>query len=84
MEHYRLMLDLRINYLKYKEIEFEYDSPNYDSSKAGILKERLESIISESDELGLRFESINKTYLKLQQFEDINAFRTKMKTCAPT
>ena len=76
-EHYRLMLDLRINYLKYKEIEFEYDSPNYDSSKAGILKERLESIISESDELGLRFESINKTYLKPGQFEDINAFRTK-------
>ena len=76
-EHYRLMLDLRINYLKYKEIEFEYDSPNYDSSKAGILKERLESIISESDELGLRFESINKTYLKPGQFEDINSFRTK-------
>ena len=25
-EHYRLMLDLRINYLQYKEVEFTYES----------------------------------------------------------
>ena len=76
-EHYRLMLDLRINYLNYKEIESEYDSPDYNSSKAGELKKRLEGVITQSGELGQRFISLNKSYLKPGQLEEINSFREK-------
>lgn len=79
-EHYRLMLDLRINYLSYKEIEFIYNSPDYDITQATSLLQRLHRIIAESDSLDNRFTHLNKNYLKPGQLEEINELRTeKMK-----
>lgn len=79
-EHYRLMLDLRINYLGYKEIEFIYNSNSYDITQAAELAQRLNKIISEADKLDKRFVHINKGYLKSGQAEEINFLRTeKMK-----
>lgn len=79
-EHYRLMLDLRINYLNYKEVEFIYNSENYDVTQAAGLAQRLNKIISEADKLDKRFIYLNKDYLKPGQAEDINTLRTeKMK-----
>ena len=74
------MLDLRINYLSYKEIEFIYNSNSYDMTQASELAQRLNKIISEADKLDKRFVHINKGYLKSGQAEEINALRTeKMK-----
>lgn len=42
-EHYRLMLDLRINYLQYKEVEFTYESSKYDVSQASGLATQLKN-----------------------------------------
>ena len=76
-EHYRMMLDIRINYLMYKEIEFEYNSPTYEISKAPELKMRLQKVILQADKLGERFVKLNESYLKPGQLEEINSFRTK-------
>lgn len=79
-DHYRLMLDLRINYLSYKEVEFIYNSPDYDITQAASLLQRLHRIIAESDELDKRFINLNNSYLKQGQSEEINDLRTeKMK-----
>jgi len=79
-EHYRLMLDLRINYLCYKEIEFIYNSDDYIMAQAAGLAQKLNKIISEADKLDKRFIQINKDYLKPGQAEKINSLRTeKMK-----
>lgn len=76
-EHYRFMLDLRINYLCYKEIEFIYNSPDYDITQAVVLSQKLRKIIAESDKLNKRFIQLNKSYLKPGQTEEINALRTE-------
>ena len=75
--HYRLMLDLRVNYLLYKQIEFEYNSQDYDISKAEGLLKRLEAIMAQSDKLSESFLKLNDGYLKPGQLKDINSFRTK-------
>ncbi|MFR5757834.1 MAG: hypothetical protein ACLUE2_05270 [Bacteroides cellulosilyticus] len=63
-EHYRLMLDLRINYLQYKEVEFTYESSRYDVSQASGLATQLKKIIGEAGKLDKRFIKLNKDYLK--------------------
>lgn len=79
-EHYRLMLDLRINYLCYKEIEFIYNSSAYDITQAEKLTQRLYQIMTEAGKLDKRFMDMNKDYLKPGQTNEINALRTeKMK-----
>ena len=61
----------------YKEIEFEYNSPTYEISKAPELKMRLQKVILQADKLGERFVKLNESYLKPGQLEEINSFRTK-------
>ena len=76
-EHYRLMLDLRINYLQYKEVEFTYESSGYDVSQASGLATQLKKIIGEAGKLDKRFIKLNKDYLKPRQAEEINALRNE-------
>lgn len=42
------MLDLRINYLQFKEVEAAYESNNYEISQSGNLAERLKVIIADA------------------------------------
>lgn len=63
-EHYRLMLDLRINYLQYKEVEFTYESSRYDVSQASGLATQLKKIIGEAGKLDKRFIKLNKELSK--------------------
>lgn len=76
-KHYRLMLDLRINYLQYKKLEFDYESATYDSSQAETVLKNLKTIISESEKLNIRFIELNKDYLKPGQTTDINILRNE-------
>ncbi|MCD7899420.1 MAG: hypothetical protein LUH22_05970 [Bacteroides sp.] len=79
-EHYKLILDIRINYLDYKKIEIFYESPAYDRSHDTRLMNELKSILAEAEALDKRFVAINKGYLKENQSEYINGIRTeKMK-----
>ena len=63
-EHFRLMLDLRINYLEYKNIEFQRESPDYTADKAAGLKSAIEPVYKESLKLRKRFIKLNQDYLK--------------------
>ncbi len=76
-EHLKLMLDLRINYLQFRQIEIEYELPSYDISKASQLLERLEPVVKESYELDKRFIAACDGYLKDGQAEKINAERSE-------
>lgn len=79
-EHYKLMLDLRINHVAFKKIEHIYESPAYHRNQASQLLQELESIINEANELDERFIELNKNYLKENQSEYINSVRNeKMK-----
>jgi len=80
-EHYRLMLDLRINYLSFKQIESVYQSPLYTRSQSQELTVRLEPLLIEADQLDKRFIELNGNFLKKGQSEYINHIRNeKMKT----
>ena len=76
-EHYKLMLDLRINYLKGKELEHKFESDTYDIFQAPILLQELKSILLEANKLDKRFIKYTKGYLKSGQAEEINAERNK-------
>lgn len=63
-EHFRLMLDIRINYLEYKIIDLKRESPDYTAPKAAELKSAIEPVYKESLKLRKRFINLNKSYLK--------------------
>lgn len=82
-EHYHLMLDIRLNYLEFKKIEFTYESPEYNISQASKLSTQLKEVIVESERLNRRFCQLNKDYLKSGQTKEINTLRNeKMKALA--
>ncbi len=76
-EHYRLMLDLRINYLKYKEIEVAYESDAFSQAQTPELIKRLETVMKESDKVGKRFFKMNRGYLKDGELRYIDRMRTE-------
>lgn len=75
LEHYVLMLDIRINYLEFKEIESIFESENYDLSLSFDLFSRLQRICQESRALDRRFRKLNKNYLKQGEIDNIISFR---------
>ena len=68
-DHLYLMLEMRINYLKYKEIEALYDSKKYNGEQAAEFADRMEDIVKESDKLHVSFVKLNKDYLKDGQWQ---------------
>jgi len=78
--HYGLMLDIRINYLKFKQIEGIYQSPSYNRSQAPALIVRMQEIIDQADVLNQRFFALNHGYLKNGELLYMNSIRNeKMK-----
>lgn len=78
-EHLCLMLDIRINYLQYKEVESAYDSKKYKNADAPVLFAKIESVYKESKGLEKRFVAMNKEYLQDGQWEGHNnAWNEKM------
>ena len=75
--HYGLMLDLRINYLKYKVIENIFESTNYTPNQASDLLMRLENVIQHSQALRQQFNLLQRSYLKSGQTEKINVMWTE-------
>lgn len=71
-KHLCLMLDIRINYLRYKEVESTYDSKSYKNEDAPTLFATIKDIYKESKGLEKRFVAMNREYLKDGQWEGIN------------
>lgn len=64
IEHFKLMLDIRINYLEFKQCESEFESHKYEISQREGLADRMAAICKEGKKIDRRFEKLNKNYLK--------------------
>lgn len=63
-EHYKLMLDFRINYLEFKEVEEIYQSQDYKLSMANELYGKMNIIMTAFQDLNKRLIVLNNEYLK--------------------
>lgn len=63
LEHLKLMFDIRVNYLKFKEIESVYQSEDYSRSKAKDLLLELNSLLKVEKTLDKRFTSLQKGFI---------------------
>lgn len=81
IEHFLLMLDIRINYLEFKQCESEFESPAYDISRREELAGRMKKICSEGKKIDRRIEKLNKGYLKQGEIVYLQKLRgEKMET----
>lgn len=73
--HYGLMLDIRINYLRFKQVEAAYESSSFDRSQIDALAKTMEGIVTECARIDKRFEGLMKGYLKQGEI----AYMTRMR-----
>lgn len=79
--HYLLMLDIRINYLRFKAVEARYQSASFDRSGIPELVSGLKTLLAETRTLDRRFARLNGGYLKAREIEYMNTMRSvKMKS----
>lgn len=76
-EHYKLMLDIRVEYLKFKEIEAEYELGGFNRELAPLFLKRLEPLVKEAKAINKRFISLNSGFLHHQELLEINDLRTE-------
>lgn len=76
VEHYRLMLDLRIEYLRFKQLEAQYQSPEFNRARAAELVSELGALLAESPKLDRRFARLNEGFLKPCEIAYVNTMRT--------
>ena len=76
VEHYRLMLDLRIEYLHFKQLEAQYQSPEFNRARAAELASELGALLAESPKLDRRFARLNAGFLKPREIAYVNTMRT--------
>lgn len=79
--HYLLMLDIRINYLRFKAVEARCQSASFDRSGIPELVSGLKTLLAETRTLDRRFARLNGGYLKAREIEYMNTMRSvKMKS----
>jgi len=78
-EQYRLMADIRVQYLEYEEIENEVNSTEYSEEKLPDILSRLKQLLKNADDIDHRFISLNKNYYYDSELEQENKWRN-MKT----
>ena len=76
-EHFVLMLDLRHQYLTFKEIEARYQSNDFERSKAITLAKDLEDLRITALINDRRFIDLNKNYLHDEELVEINRVRNE-------
>ncbi|MGZ3873361.1 MAG: beta-N-acetylhexosaminidase [Mucilaginibacter sp.] len=74
-EHYRLMGDIRVNYLHFEAILQRVNSPSFDvSMTAGVLQE-LKDLIAGEQVVDRRFSELNKNFLNASELKTENDLR---------
>lgn len=76
-EHFKLMADLRMHYLDFKEVESEYNAADFRMSQTPQLLEELNVIIEDSKVLGYRFFALNKGFLYDAELHEQNKLRVQ-------
>jgi hypothetical protein len=75
--HFKLMADLRMQYLNFKAIEAEYNSEDFRISQAPILLEKLDQILENAKNLDKRFINLNKGFLYDSELKEQNEIRVQ-------
>ena len=76
-EHFRLMLDIRLHYLKFKEAEARFNSPGFSVSEKADVIALLEPLIAETKDLDRRFAKLNRGYLHETEIAQQNMIRNR-------
>lgn len=74
-EHYRLMTDIRLHYLKYEEIEKTVNADSFTKNKVPAIVAKLKELITNGDELDKRFNELNKDVLYPEELAQENELR---------
>ncbi|UOB18392.1 family 20 glycosylhydrolase [Abyssalbus ytuae] len=76
-EHFKLMADLRMHYLDFKEVESVYNSEDFTPSQAPGLLEKLDQILEKAKKLDNRFIQLNKGFLYDSELKEQNELRVQ-------
>lgn len=75
--HLRLISDLRVHDLRFKEIEARAQSKWFDSSRAGEVADELDGLLKDGDVLDARFRKLNRKGLYPVELEEEIAYRRR-------
>ena len=76
-EHFKLMADLRMHYLDYKEVEAAYNSVDYTIAQTPQLLASLTKILDDANSLADRFTALNKGFLYDSELREQNLLRVQ-------
>lgn len=74
-EHFKLMKDIRVNYLEFKQIETIVNSKEFKTENIPEVLAQLEDLMSKDDAIKVRFTSMNKDLLYANQINEENSVR---------
>ncbi|TBW28724.1 N-acetyl-beta-hexosaminidase [Gramella sp. KN1008] len=74
-EHFKLMADLRMHYLDFKEVEARYNSKEFSVDQSSELLKDLDHILADAEKLNDRFCKLNKGFLYDAEIEEQNELR---------
>src|SRR5206468_2527559 len=74
-EQYRLMTDIRINYLQYEAIEAHANEPRFTVAGVPAILTELKKVIDDEADLDKRFNSLNKDVLYPAELAQENELR---------
>lgn len=73
--HFKLMADLRMHYLDFKEVNSEYNSTDFSVDQTPELLKKLDQILKEGKELGKRFYDLNEDFIYDSELKEQNELR---------
>lgn len=74
-EHFKLMKDIRVNYLTFKQIEVFVNSPEFGTKDLPAVLSQLENLIKKDEPISERFTAMNQHLLKESQIDYENNLR---------
>lgn len=76
-EHFKLMFDIRVNYLKFKALESVYQSESYNRTLTKRLLSELDEILKTEKKLDKRFTSLQKGFITDREIIHQNEIRKR-------
>lgn len=77
LEHWKLMADIRVNYLAFKKIEAIYQSDDYRPAMSTSLLKSLNDLLKTEKQLDKRFASLQKGFLSEREIKHQNEIRKR-------
>jgi hexosaminidase len=74
-EHYRLMADIRVQYLSFLNIEKQLNSSSFSKEETPVLLRRLRRLLNNSSSLSQRFIDLNQASFYLSELKQENQLR---------